>query len=136
MGTHSWSTSAVKVNISFGAIMGAMLAILRSDDDGFWDCFPNKGPSNKLPEDDFLLDFFKAQPQDENKQVYDEAQTLLEKSQQILRDLEGYQASKTAIAQALKEQTPKSEWECWVKLQPCILKLKEFYDYSVSVNEI
>jgi len=117
--------------------MGAMLSILRSDEtDSCWDFLPNRGPSNKLPEDDILLDFFQAQPTEADKKVYDIAETLLENSQKILRDLESYQASKQAIAQALKDQTPKSEWDCWVKLQPCILKLKDFYDYSVRVNEV
>jgi len=91
--------------------------------------------SGKRAGQDFFIDFEDAKPTDGEKVTFDKVQAVLNKSKDILAELEAYSGAGDFIRHAISN--PNSEdlqVAAWNAVCPLVTKLKTFYDYSSEVE--
>lgn len=104
--------------------MGNLLQVLGSD----------KG---KTPVHDFYIDFEKAEPTGAEKGIYDRVQTVVERFDGILEELDGYSGAGEFIRAGISN--PKDEaaqTAAWEAVSPLVGKLKKFWDFSMELEAI
>eukprot|EP00008_Paramoeba_atlantica_P010639 CAMPEP_0201476638 /NCGR_PEP_ID=MMETSP0151_2-20130828/1796_1 /ASSEMBLY_ACC=CAM_ASM_000257 /TAXON_ID=200890 /ORGANISM="Paramoeba atlantica, Strain 621/1 / CCAP 1560/9" /LENGTH=320 /DNA_ID=CAMNT_0047857063 /DNA_START=86 /DNA_END=1048 /DNA_ORIENTATION=- len=85
---------------------------------------------------EIFLDFENAQPQsDEERATYDQAAQVLDKAPQILDKLTNYTGCEEHIRKAITNPGPETEDEAWLAVLPAVEQLKEFYDYSIELEQ-
>ncbi|XP_065175566.1 CYFIP-related Rac1 interactor B-like isoform X2 [Sycon ciliatum] len=103
--------------------MGSLLAIL-SD-------------KSHRPKPDFYLDFEVARPTDNEKDVYAEVEAVLESAKSILEELRSYEGASDDIRQAISNPSDDAlQQKAWDAVSPSVLKLKNYFDYSSSIEAI
>lgn len=106
--------------------MGNLLKILLKDDGSRDDAY-----------DKIFVDFEKAEPREEEKEVWDKTQAVLLKGQSILKELQNYTGATDHIRQAI--MNPKNEElqeKAWQAVSREVNKLKEFYEFSLQLEEV
>ncbi|CAG7831851.1 unnamed protein product [Allacma fusca] len=104
--------------------MGNLLRLLSRDDC----CSPQKY--------DVFLDFENAQPTEAEKEVYDEAQVVLERAHRILQELQEYKGASQEIRKAIGAPDTDSEKQAWEAVLPLVSKLKDFYLFSKELEKL
>src|SRR3990167_3785705 len=101
--------------------MGALLSLIQGDE-------------NKA--DFVFLDFEHAEPtSDEEKRIFETVSNVLSKAPAVLADLEKYVGSEELIKKAIQNPCPETMDEAWTALIPHTEKLKEYYDFSLELQE-
>lgn len=84
-----------------------------------------------------MIDFEKAEPQTEaEKEIHANVSAVLNKGPGILERLSGYQGCEEFIRKAITNPGPESEEEAWEAVLPAVDELKEFYDFSLELEEV
>ncbi|KAK7592870.1 hypothetical protein V9T40_007622 [Parthenolecanium corni] len=105
--------------------MGKLLSLLSRDDSC---CSPQKY--------DVFLDFENAQPSEVERQVYEEVQKVLRRSESILEELQCYKGAGREIREAISTQNEECQLRAWQAVIPLVEKLKRFYLFSVELEEV
>lgn len=83
-----------------------------------------------------FVDFEHAEPNsDEEKEVYAAVNGVLSRATEILDSLEKYQGCEDLIKNAIQNPSPEAVEKAWEALLPHIDKLKEYYDFSLELEE-
>jgi len=83
-----------------------------------------------------FVDFENAEPNGaEEKEVYEATRQCLDKAPEILGSLEKYEGCEDLIKNAIQNPSPEAVEAAWEALLPHIDKLKEYYDYSLELEE-
>lgn len=91
---------------------------------------------NGPPSEDIFLDFEKAVPQsDEEKEVHANVGAVLNKGPDILERLQKYTGCEEQIRKAITTPSEETEQAAWVAVLPAVEELKEFYDFSIELEE-
>jgi len=85
---------------------------------------------------DIFLDLENAKPGDQERGVYDEVQTVLARSAQLLQDLKTYKGCEAVIREAMSSPNPQTEEAAWNAVLPAVEQLKTFYDFSNDLQVI
>jgi len=83
-----------------------------------------------------FLDFEGAKPSPEESGTYDEVNNVLQKSAQILKELQDYTGCEKFIREAMSQSTPENEEAAWNAVLPAVEQLKKFYDFSNELQTI
>ena len=85
---------------------------------------------------DFLYYFIAdAQPTEAEKEVYDEAQVVLERAHRILQELQEYKGASQEIRKAIGAPDSDSEKQAWEAVLPLVSRLKEFFLFSKELGK-
>ncbi|XP_065213495.1 CYFIP-related Rac1 interactor B [Planococcus citri] len=106
--------------------MGKLLSLLSRDDSTC--CSPQKY--------DVFLDFENAQPTASEKDVYEEVQKILLKSESILEELQCYKGAGKEIREAISTPTEECQMRAWQAVLPLVEKLKRFYLFSMELEVV
>jgi len=83
-----------------------------------------------------FVDFENAVPSsDDEKEVYNAVSAVLDKATTILDSLEKYAGCEELIKTAIQNPSPESVEKAWEALLPHIDKLKEYYDFSLELED-
>eukprot|EP01095_Lingulamoeba_sp_RSL-Kostka_P008688 TRINITY_DN2949_c0_g3_i2.p1 TRINITY_DN2949_c0_g3~~TRINITY_DN2949_c0_g3_i2.p1 ORF type:complete len:316 (+),score=106.42 TRINITY_DN2949_c0_g3_i2:171-1118(+) len=86
--------------------------------------------------EDIFLDFENAEPEtDEEKEVHGIVGTVLDKGPDILERLSSYTGCEEFIRKAITNPSQESEEEAWNEVLPAVDQLKEFYDFSLELED-
>lgn len=87
--------------------------------------------------EDIYLDFENAPPPESEaeKQVYETVAEVLNKGPEILDRLTSYQGCEEYIRKAITNPSPETEEEAWANVLPAVDQLKEFYDFSLELED-
>lgn len=86
--------------------------------------------------EDIFLDFEKALPQtEEEKEIHANVSAVLNKGPDILERLSTYPGCEEFIRKAITNPSPEAEEETWEAVLPAVDELKEFYDFSLELEE-
>lgn len=91
--------------------------------------------NGKKAGDAFFVDFEGAVPTADEQATYDKVKDVLDRSKEVLAELEAYAGAGESIRQAISN--PKDEPKqasAWDAVCPLVTKLKSFYDYSSDVE--
>lgn len=87
--------------------------------------------------EDIMIDFEKAEPQnDAEKEIHSNVSAVLNKGPAILERLAGYQGCEEFIRKAITNPGPETEEEAWEAVLPAVDELKQFYDFSLELEEV
>mmetsp|Transcript_7644 Transcript_7644/g.12215 ORF Transcript_7644/g.12215 Transcript_7644/m.12215 type:complete len:318 (-) Transcript_7644:122-1075(-) len=82
------------------------------------------------------LNFQDAAPAtDEEREIHSTVGAVLNKAQGILDRLTNYTGCEEFIRKAITTPSPTSEEEAWNEVLPAVDQLKEFYDYSLELQD-
>jgi hypothetical protein len=85
---------------------------------------------------DIVLNFEDCEPKgEEEKAIYDEVSAVLAKGPSILDDLTNYSGCEEYIRKAITTPGPETEEKAWEMVLPAVDKLKEFYDFSLELED-
>ena len=107
--------------------MGNLLRLLSRDADS---CCSLAKPG------DLFVDFESAKATEEEAELYNEAESTLQKAAAILKELQEYKGASKEIKEAISLSTPEAEAEAWSAVRPLIFKLKGFFDFSKELDII
>jgi len=108
--------------------MGNLLRLMSHDSDG--SCCG-------IPENvDVFVDFENAQPTEEERVLYGEADAILLEATEILKDLTSYKGASKEIREAITNHTAESELQAWTTVLPLVLKLKTFFEFSRKLEDL
>jgi len=86
---------------------------------------------------DLFLDFENAKPNtDEEKEIYANVAKVLDQAPHILKKLVEYTGCEEFIRKAITNPSPETEEEAWQAVLPAVERLKEFYDFSLQLEEV
>jgi hypothetical protein len=91
--------------------------------------------SGKEPEEIFL-DFEKAQPSDEEKDLHSSVAAVLNKGPIVLDKLFKYDGCEEFIRKAITTPGPETEEAAWHAVLPAVDTLQEFYDFSLELEAV
>lgn len=91
--------------------------------------------ANHEPEEIFL-DFEKAQPSDEEKEIHGAVAAVLDKGPRILDKLFKYEGCEEFIRKAITSPGPETEEAAWNAVLPAVDQLQEFYDFSLELEAV
>jgi len=84
-----------------------------------------------------VLNFETAEPQSEaEKEVHASVSAVLNKGPGILERLSGYQGCEEFIRKAITSPGQETEEAAWEAVLPAVDELKEFYDFSLELEEV
>jgi len=84
-----------------------------------------------------FVDFKNATPgSEEEKLVYENVSTVLNKATTVLESLGKYEGKEDLIKKAIQEPSPETMDAAWDSLLPNIDKLKDYYDFSIEIEEV
>ncbi|CAI2162811.1 7298_t:CDS:2 [Funneliformis geosporum] len=75
-----------------------------------------------------------ATPTQEEFDLHKRVSSLLQPTDTLLNSLRNYQGCGELIRKAISNPTPENEEEAWKAVQPAVAKLKQYYEYSVSLE--
>jgi len=84
---------------------------------------------------DIFLDFEKAVPTEEEKEVHARVGAVLNKGPDILERLSSYPGCEEHIRKAITNPSEEAEEAAWAAVLPSVEELKEFYDFSMELEE-
>jgi len=85
---------------------------------------------------DIILNFEGAEPQTENEQkIHAAVAQVLDKGPAILEKLTNYPGCEEHIRKAITSPGPDNEDAAWNAVLPAVDQLKEFYDFSLELEE-
>lgn len=91
--------------------------------------------SGKKAGDAFFVDFEGAQPTPEEQETFDRVKIVLDKSKEVLAELEAYAGAGESIREAISNpKDDEKQTTAWEAVCPLVTKLKAFYDYSSEVE--
>lgn len=76
-----------------------------------------------------------AQPTSIEKEVYEEVQKVLLKSESILEELQFYKGAGKEIREAISTPTEECQMRAWQAVLPLVEKLKRFYLFSLELGK-
>jgi len=83
-----------------------------------------------------VIDFEGAKPDsDEEKEVHANVHTVLSKAPGLLDKLAKYTGCEEHIRKAITTPSPDTEEEAWKAVLPAVDELKEFYDFSLDLEQ-
>ncbi|KAJ3056516.1 Protein fam49a [Rhizophlyctis rosea] len=103
--------------------MGPLLSILRG------------GGQADEPPLDIPVDFDGAKPTPEEAEIYNYITRLLQPASIYLEDLRNYKGCGDAIRKAISSPSRESEEAAWAAVCPAVLKLKEYYEFGLRLQE-
>ncbi|PWA27543.1 hypothetical protein CCH79_00000241, partial [Gambusia affinis] len=84
----------------------------------------------------FFLDFENAQPTEGERKVWNQVNSVLQDSENILTGLQGYKGAGLEIRDAIQNPNDMSLQErAWNSVCPLVIKLKTFYSFSLRLEE-
>jgi len=83
---------------------------------------------------DFVVDFENAQPSEDEKQIYDQVASVIQKSNSTLDRLFGYTGCEEYIRKAITTPGPETEEAAWNAVLPAVDQLQEFFDYAMELE--
>jgi len=86
------------------------------------------------PTEEIFLDFEKAQPSDEEKEIHGAVAAVLNKGPAILDKLLKYDGCEEHIRKAITTPGPETEESAWNAVLPAVDQLQEFYDFSLELE--
>jgi len=86
------------------------------------------------PTEEIFLDFEKAQPSDEEKEIHSAVAAVLNKGPAILDKLLKYDGCEEHIRKAITTPGPETEESAWNAVLPAVDQLQEFYDFSLDLE--
>lgn len=104
--------------------MGKLLSLLSRDDSNC--CSPQKY--------DVFLDFENAQPTAAERETFLEAQAVLERSESILEEIQGYKGAGKEIREAISSPTEEARQKAWAAVTPLVAKLRRCYEFSMQLE--
>lgn len=107
--------------------MGKLLSLLARDNS---DCC---GPKNSY---DIFLDFENAQPTQNEREVFDEVNSVLIKSESILDEIQCYKGAGKEIREAIADPSLEIQERAWNVVLPLVEKLKGFFIMSMELERI
>lgn len=91
--------------------------------------------SGKRAGDAFFVDFEGAEPTPEEQATFDKVKAVLDRSKEVLAELEAYAGAGESIRQAISNpHDDAKQTTAWDAVCPLVTKLKAFYDYSSEVE--
>ena len=86
--------------------------------------------------EEIFLNFENAEPEtDEEKEIHSMIAAVLDKGPDILERLSGYTGCEEFIRKAITNPSAETEEEAWNEVLPAVDQLKEFYDFSLELEE-
>jgi len=86
------------------------------------------------PPNQIFLDFEKAKPSDEEKEIHATVSAVLDKGPNILDKLFKYDGCEEFIRKAITTPGPETEDAAWKAVLPAVDQLQEFYDFSLELE--
>ncbi|CAK6963166.1 protein FAM49A isoform X2 [Scomber scombrus] len=84
----------------------------------------------------FFLDFENAQPTDGEREVWNQVNSVLQDSENILSGLQAYKGAGQEIRDAIQNPSDHMLQErAWNSVCPLVIKLKKFYSFSLRLEE-
>jgi len=83
---------------------------------------------------EIFLDFEKAVPTDEEKEIHSTVAAVLDKGPVILERLFKYDGCEEYIRKAITTPGPETEESAWNAVLPAVDQLQEFYDFSIELE--
>ncbi|RIA95827.1 hypothetical protein C1645_688549 [Glomus cerebriforme] len=84
---------------------------------------------------DLNLDLESATPTQEELNLYEHVSELLRPVNGLLDSLRRYEGCGDLIRKAISNPTPDNEEEAWQAVQPAVAKLKQYFEYSASLED-
>lgn len=84
--------------------------------------------------EELFLDFEKAQPSEEEKEIHSTVAAVLDKGPHILDKLYKYDGCEEFIRKAITTPGPETEDAAWKAVLPAVDQLQEFYDFSLELD--
>lgn len=84
---------------------------------------------------DVVLDFEDPPVSEQEKEVHATVSEVLNKGPEILEKLSSYQGCEEYIRKAITTPSPETEEDAWTNVLPAVDQLKEFYDFSLELEE-
>uniref|UniRef100_A0A674MLW8 Family with sequence similarity 49 member A n=2 Tax=Takifugu rubripes TaxID=31033 RepID=A0A674MLW8_TAKRU len=85
----------------------------------------------------FFLDFENAQPTEEEREVWNQVDLVLQDSESILMGLREYKGASQEIRDAIQNPNDfKHQERAWNSVCPLVIKLKNFYTFSIRLEEV
>jgi len=82
-----------------------------------------------------VIDFENAKPNGEEERVlFEDNNKIISKTPSILEKLSGYKGCADSIRKTITAPTPESESEAYDAVLPCVETLREFYEYSIELE--
>lgn len=92
--------------------------------------------SEKISGVDIVLNFEGAEPTtDEERVIHEKVAAVLDKGPDILDQLTSYPGCEEYIRKAITTPGPENEDSAWNAVLPAVDQLKEFYDFSLELEE-
>ncbi|KAJ3117740.1 Protein fam49a [Nowakowskiella sp. JEL0407] len=91
-----------------------------------------------VSDEDSFIDFpfnFNAFPTPQEQEIYNYTTDLLQSSKLYLDSLRTYSGCGDQIRRAISSPGKETEDAAWEALKPCVLKLKDFYEHSVRIEQ-
>jgi len=83
---------------------------------------------------DFEVDFENAKPSEEEMALYNQVDTVLQKSSVVLDKLLKYSGCEEYIRKAITTPGPETEEAAWNAVLPAVDQLQEFFDYAMELE--
>jgi hypothetical protein len=100
--------------------MGGLLSLLKDNSDLTANIF---------------VDFEKAEPSAEEKDLFDHVNIVIGKAAGFLQQLKSYTGQGAAISKAISNPGKETEDEAWKAVIPQVVILKDFFEYSVELED-
>jgi hypothetical protein len=92
--------------------------------------------SEKKSKVDIFLDFEKAEPGDNEKELHTEVAKILVRSEEILDSLFAYKGCEEYIRKAITSPGPDSEQAAWDAILPSVEVLQQFYEFGTDIEKV
>lgn len=106
--------------------MGNLLRLLARDD----------GTCCSHQKYDVFLDFENAVPSIKEQNLFTLVNQVLLSSQRIIQELQQYKGAAKEIREAISDSGEEQQRRAWETVAPLVIKLKEFYLFSIQLDEI
>jgi len=85
---------------------------------------------------DVVIDFEKPIPKtEEERGLYEELSRVLNRAPEIVEHLANYKGCGDLIRKAITSPSTENEDAAWAAVLPCVDRLKDFYDYSLELEQ-
>jgi len=83
---------------------------------------------------DFVVDFENPKPSEDELSLFNQVDSVLQKSPVILEKLSNYSGCEEYIRKAITTPGPETEEAAWSAVLPAVDQLQEFFDYAMELE--
>ena len=87
------------------------------------------------PADSINVNIEQVTPNEKELKLYTELSEWMQSSGKIIQQLKEYKGCASYIQKAISTASQEAEQEAWQHLTPCVVMLKQFYEYAIKIEQ-